>query len=108
MNNSCSHFFLQQKFKMIDLQQWRVCIGKWCHCLKPLKRKSGCRNQQNQQNQPQWIEDCLGETNTLQLCICSIRELLSHASVLLYTLAVCIFLLLVLSGDVEKNPGPIG
>ena len=88
---------------MIDLAQWRVCIGMWCCRLKPFKRKSSC----NQQTLPQWTKDCLCETNTLQLYV---RALLnhSHTRVLLYTLTVCIFLQLMLSGDVEKNPGPVG
>ena len=85
---------------MIDLTQWRVCIGMWCCCLKPFKTKSN----HNQHTQRQWINDCLCETNTLQSCY----SLLSHTSVLLYTLTVCIFLQLILSGDVEKNPGPVG
>ena len=93
--------FSTTEFKMIDLTQWRVCIGMWCCCLKPFKSK---RSYYNQQTQPQWTKDCLYETNTLQSCY----SLLSHTSVLLYTLTVCIFLQLILSGDVEKNPGPVG
>ena len=94
---------------MIDLAQWRVCIGMWCCCLKPFKRKSSY----NPRNQPQWTEHCIYETNALQLYTCTqcmyyVRPLLSHTSVLLYTLTVCIFLQLILSGDVEKNPGPVG
>ena len=101
-NYSRSQFFQQRKFKMIDLTQWRVCIGMWCGRLKPFKRKSSCHNEQN------CTDDCLSETNTLQLCMCILRVLLSHARVLLYTLTVCIFLQLMVSGDVEKNPGPVG
>ena len=86
------------EFKMIDL---RVCIGMKCCCLKPFKRKSSCSNQQTQ---PQWTKDCLYETNTLQLYMYYV----ACTSVLLYTLTVCIFLQLILSGDVEKNPGPVG
>ena len=86
---------------MIDLAQWRVCIGMWCCCLK---RKSS----NNQKTQPQWTEHCLYETNRLQLYMYYVRALLSHTSVLLFTLTVCIFLQLILSGDVEKNPGPVG
>ena len=89
------------EFKMIDLTQWRVCIGMWCCRLKPFKRKSSCYNQQTQ---PQWTKDCFCETNTLQLCMYYV----ACTSVLLYTLTVCIFLQLILSGDVEKNPGPVG
>ena len=89
---------------MIDLAQWRVCIGMWCCCLKPFKTKSSY----NQQTQPQWTEHCLYETDTLQLCMYYVRPLLSCTSVLLYTLTVCIFLQLMLSGDVETNPGPVG
>ena len=89
---------------MIDLAQWRVCIGMWCCCLKPFKRKSSY----NQRTKPQWIENCLYETNTFQLCMYYVKALLNRTSILLYTLSVCIFLQLILSGDVEKNPGPMG
>ena len=92
---------------MIDLAQWRVCIGMWCCRLKPVKRKS---NFYNQQTLPQWTKYCLFDTNTLELYTYMhyVRVLLSHTSALLYTLTVCIFLRLILSGDVEKNPGPVG
>ena len=87
---------------MIDLAQWRICIGMWCCCLKPSKRKTSCYNQQTQ---PLWTKHCLCDTKTLQLYV---KALLNHNSVLLYTLTVFIFLQLILSGDVEKNPGPVG
>ena len=93
--------FSTTEFKMIDLTQWRVCIGMWCCRLKPFKSKRSCYNQQTQ---PHWTKDCLYETNTFQSCY----SILSHTSVLLYTLTVCIFIQLILSGDVEKNPGPVG
>ena len=86
---------------MIDLIQWRVCIGTWCCCLKPFKGKISCYNQQTQ---PQWTNDCICETKILRLRYL----LLNLASVLLYTLTVYILLQLILSGDVEKNPGPVG
>ena len=83
---------------MIDLTQWRVCIGMWFCRLKPCKRRSRCCIQHTQLL---WTKNCLCETNTLHLYV-------SHTSILLYTLTVCIFLHLMLSGDVEKNPGPVG
>ena len=78
---------------MIDLIQWRVCIGMWCCRMKSVKRKSRLVNH---------------ESENLGMCMNILRALLSHTSVWLYTLTVCIFLQLILSGDVESNPGPVG
>ena len=78
---------------MIDLIQWRVCIGMWCGHMKSLKRKSRLVNH---------------ESENIGVCMNVLTTLLSHTSVWLYTLTVCIFLLLILSGDVESNPGPVG
>ena len=86
---------------MIDLIQWRVCIGMWCGGMKSaVKRKS----------HPgiQWMKDYHLENEALGICTNILRTLLSHTSVWLYPLTVCIFLLLILSGDVESNPGPVG
>ena len=94
-----------QIFKMIDLVQWRVCIGMWCCHLRPFKSKS---SYYNQQTRPFQTKDCLCQTKHLQLCMCFLTALLSHTSVLLYTLTTYIFLQLILSGDVEQNPGPLG
>ena len=96
---------------MIDLIQWRVCIGMWCGHMKSVKRKSRLvNNQYNMQSHPgvQWTKDYHWESETLGKCTNILRALLSHTSVWLYTLTVCIFLQLVLSGDVESNPGPVG
>ena len=79
---------------MIDLIQWRVCIGMWCGHMTSVQRKSRLDNH---------------ESETLGMCTHILRALLSHTSVWLYTLlTVCIFLQLILSGDVESNPGPVG
>ena len=86
---------------MIDLAQWRVCIGMWCCHLLHFKRKSSCYIQQTQ---PLQSKHFLRQTKHLQLCMSILAGLLSHTSVL----TTYIFLQLILSGDVEQNPGPVG
>lgn len=85
---------------MIDLIQWRVSIGMWCCCMRSVKSNSRL-------DTPgvNWRKDYHNESETLGM---GIRTLLSHTRVCLYTLTVCIFLQLILSGDVELNPGPVG
>ena len=78
---------------MIDLIQWRVCIGMWCGHIKSVNRKSRLVNH---------------ESENFGMCTNILRALISHTNVWLYILTVCIFLLLILSGDVESNPGPVG
>ena len=90
---------------MIDLIQWRVCIGMWCGHMKSVKRKS--RLVCNMQSHPD-VKDYHWESDNLGVCTNILRALLSHGSVWLYILTVCIFILLILSGDVELNPGPVG
>ena len=90
---------------MIDLIQWRVCIGMWCGGMKSVKRKS--RLVSNMQSHPD-VKDYHWESDNLGVCMNILRALLSHGSVWLYILTVCIFILLILSGDVELNPGPVG
>ena len=90
---------------MIDLIQWRVCIGMWCGHIKSVKKKS--RLIYNMQRHL-GIKDYHSENETPRICMNIHRALLSHTCVRLYTLTVCIFLLLILSGDVESNPGPVG
>ena len=94
-----------QIFKMIDLAQWRVNIGMWCCHVRPFKRKGGCYNQQIR---PLRTKDCFCESKAFQLCMYLLRASLSHTSVLTYTITAHIFLQLLLSGDVEQNPGPVG
>ena len=83
---------------MIDLIQWRVCIGMWCGSMKSFKRKS--RLVDNMQSHPS-VKDYHWENNPGIF-------MNSHTSVWLFTLTVCMYLLLILSGDVESNPGPVG
>ena len=90
---------------MIDLIQWRVCIGMWCGRMKSVKRKS--RLDSNMQSHL-GVKDYHWENEPVGICMNILRALLSHTSVWLYTLTVCIFLQLILSGDVESNPGPVG
>ena len=94
-----------QIFIMIDLIQWRVCIGMWCCRMNSVKRKSRVLN--NMQSHPV-VKDYHWENEPLGICMNNLRALLSHTSVWLCTLTVCIFLQLILSGDVESNPGPVG
>ena len=101
-------FISLQIFIMIDLIQWRVCIGMWCGGMNSVKWKSRLVNKQyNMQSHP-GVKDYHRESETLGMCTNILRALLSHTSVWLYTLTVCIFILLILSGDVESNPGPVG
>ena len=96
---------------MIDLIQWRVCIGMWCGHMKSVKRKGRLvNNQYNMRSHPgiQWMKDYHFESEPFGMCTNILGALLSHTSVWLYTLTVCIFLQLILSGDVESNPGPVG
>ena len=100
-------FISIQIFIMIDLIQWRVCIGMWCG-MKSVKRKCRLVNKQyNKQSHP-GVKEYHRESENVGMCTNILRALLSHTSVWLYTLTVCIFLLLILSGDVEANPGPVG
>ena len=93
---------------MIDLIQWRVCIGMWCGRMNSVKRKCRLVNKQyNMQNHP-GVKDYHRESENVGICMTIFRALLSHTSVRLYTLTVCICLQLTLSGDVESNPGPVG
>ena len=89
---------------MIDLIQWRVSIGMWCGHMKSFKRKSRLVNMQSHPS----MKDYHRKYEPPGMCMNILRALLSHASVWLYTLTVCIFLQLILSGDVESNPGPVG
>ena len=100
--------FSIQIFIMIDLIQWRVCIGMWCCRMNSVKKKSRLDNNMQRYPGVQWIKDYHLESEPLGICMNILRALLSHTSVWLYTLTVCIFLQLILSGDVESNPGPVG
>ena len=90
---------------MIDLIQWRVCIGMWCCRMKSVKSNGRLVN--NIQSHP-GVKTYHRENETLGIYTNILGTLLSHTSVWLYTLTVCIFLRLILSGDVESNPGPVG
>ena len=90
---------------MIDLIQWRVCIGMWCGCVNSLKRKSRLVSNMQSHAGVQWMKYYYWEKENFGM---SVRKLLSHTSVWLYTLTVFTFLQLILSGDVERNPGPVG
>ena len=94
---------------MIDLIQWRVCIGMWCGRMNSVKGKSRLINNMQSHPSVQCMKDYHWESDNLGVCTNILRALLSHiTNVWLYTLTVCIFLHLILSGDVESNPGPVG
>ena len=73
---------------MIDIIQWRTMIGLWyCH-LMPNKTSSTTDNSE-------WVKSLLMLVN----------EGGGDSSV--FSLVLFLVLLLILSGDVELNPGPI-
>ena len=90
---------------MIDLIQWRVCIGMWCGHMKSIKKKS--RLAGNMKSHP-GTERMNLENENVEIFSNILRRLLCHITVWFYILTVCVFLQLVLSGDVESNPGPVG
>ena len=77
---------------MIDLFQWRASIGSWyCHLIPHATKKS---HSTHTTDIPGWIKSLLmsGEEG--------------GCSTLIFSLALFLLLLLILSGDVEQNPGP--
>ena len=74
----------------------------WCGHMKSVKRK--IRLGRDVQSHPgiQWVKDYHWESENVM------RALLNHNSVWVYALIVFIFLQLILSGDVESNPVPVG
>ena len=76
-------------FTMIDVSQWRISIGLW-HCYHiPCNAASGAVN-----CAPVWVESLL----------CSVNGGVTN---LIFSLVMFLLLLLILSGDVELNPGPL-
>ena len=74
---------------MIDISQWRISIGLW-HCRHiPCNATGGAVN-----SAPLWVESLF----------CSENRGVTN---LVFSLVVFLLLLLILSGDVELNPGPL-
>jgi len=77
--------------------------------MKSGKSKTRFNNQQyiNIQSHPgvQWKKNYQWESEIPKNIL---MGLFTYTRVCLYTLTVCIFLQLILSGDVESNPGPVG
>ena len=80
----------------------------WCCHMKSIKRKTTLIDNIQSHPSARRIKDYNWESEALGMCMNSLRTLLNHTSVWLYTLIVGIFLQLILSGDVESNPGPMG
>ena len=74
---------------MIDISQWRISIGLWHCCHIPCNATSGAVNRA-----PLLVKSllCSGNRSVTSLVI---------------SLVVFLLVLLILSGDVELNPGPI-
>ena len=74
--------------------------------MKSIKQKRRHVNQNKTQGFQgiQWTKDYHWGSETLGMCMNILKTLLSYTSVW----TMCIFLQLILSGDVESNPGPVG
>ena len=74
---------------MIDISQWRASIGSWyCHQIPYTTKKTSFTN-----DTPGWIK----------LLLMSGDE---GGGTLIFSLVLFLLLLLILSGDIELNPGP--
>ena len=74
---------------MIDTCQWRINIGLWHCCHIPCNATRGAVNRA-----PVWVESLFCSEN-------------GGVTNLVFSLVVFLLLLLILSGDVELNPGPL-
>ena len=76
---------------MIDICQWRACIGLWyCHLI-PYTTKT--THSTHTTDIPGWIKSLLMSGD-------------DGGGTLIFSLILFLLLLLILSGDVELNPGP--
>ena len=74
---------------MIDISQWRASIGLWyCHQIPYTTKKTPCITET-----PGWMKSqlTLGDEG---------------GGILIFSLVLFFLLLLILSGDIELNPGP--
>ena len=74
---------------MIDVSQWRINIGLWHCCHIPCNATRGAVN-----CAPVWVKSLLCSENR-------------SATKLVISLVLFLLVLLILSGDVELNPGPL-
>ena len=73
---------------MIDISQWRACIGLWyCHQIPYTTKKTPSTDTTG------WIKSLLMSGD-------------DGGGTLIFSLVLFLLLLLILSGDVELNPGP--
>ena len=73
---------------MIDISQWRINIGLWHCCHIP------CNATREAVNVTGWVESLLCSGN-------------GDVTNLFFYLIIIVLVLLILSGDVELNPGPL-
>ena len=74
---------------MIDISQWRACIGLWyCHQIPHTTKKTPSTT-----DTPGWIKSLLMSGD-------------EGCGTLIFSLVLFLLLLLILSGDIELNPGP--
>ena len=74
---------------MIDVSQWRVTIGLWCSCVKILAINKGNATSTSSG----WVKSLLSGHS-------------DRGVYLIFFIIVFVVLLLIISGDVELNPGP--
>ena len=74
---------------MIELTQWRVSVGLWCSSVKILAKNRGNATYTSSG----WVESVLSSYN-------------DGGVYQIFFIIVFVALLLILSGDVELNPGP--
>ena len=74
---------------MNDISQWRISIGLWHCCHIPHNGARGAVN-----CAPVWVESLLCSKN-------------GGVTNLIFSPVMSLLLLIILSGDVELNPGPI-
>ena len=75
-------------FGMIDISQWRINIGLW-HCCHVLRSTT---------------KGAVNVTGLVESLLCSENGDVTN---LVFSLIMFLLLLLILSGDVELNPGPL-
>ena len=88
LNYSGYYIFTLLNFDMIDISQWRISIGLWHCCHIPCNATRGTVNVTG------WVESLLCSEN-------------GGVTNLVISLVVFLLVLLILSGDVELNPGPL-
>ena len=96
---------------MVDLSQWRAAIGLW-HCrLSSGHQKGSLKSRSRQSDVPDPPDDdChwMNNETTAGFCSLKLAWLFAAFGCSCFLLLFLLFqLILLLSGDVELNPGPI-